>query len=198
MHRTSPWLATSTWPVRSSGQALRHRSPLLAFDRRASFRNWLPEPPSHGKSSQPHLHHRGSVNPLSPGAPGPAARGPLPQRTLFRHASADASATAALASPHSVNQAPSSTSLASSNPSNRSSVYTVSSQSSQTSDASHFALAGHSNLGAGLPSQFSIDGGAPSPSIGLKLSHEDRLWRPRVRLLASTLYAGHSVNYDAF
>ncbi|GAC74492.1 invasion-inducing protein TIAM1/CDC24 [Moesziomyces antarcticus T-34] len=137
-----------------------------------------PEPPSHGRSSQPHLHHRGSVNPLSPGAPGPAARGPLPQRTLFRHASADASATAALASPHSVNQAPSSTSLASSNPSNRSSVYTVSSQSSQTSDASHFALAGHSNFGAGLPSQFSIDGGAPSPSIGLKLSQGSPLATP--------------------
>ncbi|CDS01572.1 hypothetical protein [Sporisorium scitamineum] len=125
-----------------------------------------PEPSTHSRSSQPHLQQRGSASVVSPGPSIHSGRSPLPQRALFRNASADGTANATLASPSSVNQMASSASLTSSNPSNRSSMFTVSSQSSQTSDTSQFALSGHPTLGGGLPSQFSIDGKALSPGSG--------------------------------
>ena len=129
-----------------------------------------PEPSTHSRSSQPHLQQRVSASTLSPGPGVPSSRSPLPQRTLFRNASADGTANAALPGPSAAGQAASSASLASSNLSNRSSMYTVSSQSSQTSDASHFALSGHPSFAGGLPSQFSIDGNTLSPTAGLKMA----------------------------
>ncbi|SJX64934.1 uncharacterized protein SRS1_15363 [Sporisorium reilianum f. sp. reilianum] len=123
-----------------------------------------PEPSTHSRSSQPHLQQRGSASVASPGPSVHPGRTSLPQRALFRNASADGTANATLASPSSVNQTASSASLTSSNPSNRSSTFTVSSQSSQTSDTSQFALSGHPTLATGLPSQFSIDGKAMSPT----------------------------------
>ncbi|SNX82031.1 uncharacterized protein MEPE_00736 [Melanopsichium pennsylvanicum] len=129
-----------------------------------------PEPSTYGRSSQPHLQQRGSTSTLSPGPGIPSSRIPLPQRTLFRNASADGTASTASASPASAKQTASSASLTSSNTSNRSSMYTVSSQSSQTSDASHFALAGHPSFYSGLPSQFSIDGSTLSPTASVKMT----------------------------
>ena len=128
-----------------------------------------PEPSTLGRSAQPHLQQRGSASAISPGPATPSGRGPLPQRTLFRNASADSAPNATSASPSSADQTASSASLTASNPSNRSSMYTVSSQSSQTSDASQFAFAGHPTFAAGLPSQFSLDGNTLSPTTGLKL-----------------------------
>lgn len=129
-----------------------------------------PEPSTYSRSSQPHLQQHGSATALSPASGVSSSRSPLPQRTLFRNASADGSANASLPSPNSASQATSSVSLTSSNPSNRSSMYTVSSQSSQASDASHFALAGHPSFVGGLPAQFSIDGNTLSPTAGVKMN----------------------------
>ncbi|SPO30796.1 uncharacterized protein UTRI_05592_B [Ustilago trichophora] len=129
-----------------------------------------PEPSTYSRSSQPHLQQRGSATGLSPGPGMPSSRSPLPQRTLFRNASADGTANASLPSPNSTSQTTFPASLASSNPSNRSSMYTVSSQSSQTSDASHLALAGLPSFVGGLPAQFSIDGNTLSPIAGVKTS----------------------------
>ncbi|KAJ9474645.1 DH domain-containing protein [Pseudozyma hubeiensis] len=122
-----------------------------------------PEPTTLGRSSQPHLQQRGSGTVINAGTGTPGARPNLPQRALFRNASADATATAS-----SVDQAASSTSLASSNQSNRSSTYTLSSQSSQTSDTSQFALSGHPAFSGGPPAHFSIDGISLSPTSGVK------------------------------
>ena len=124
-----------------------------------------PEPSTRSRSSQPHLQQqRGSSSVLSPASSVAPGRSPLPQRALFRNASADGTANASLASPGSVNQAASSASLASSNPSNRSSMFTVSSQSSQTSDASQFALPSHPTLAGGPPASLSIDANTLSPT----------------------------------
>lgn len=129
-----------------------------------------PEPSTHGRSSLPHLQQRGNTAALSPGAimaPGKAA---LPQRTLFRNASADSTAHAAVSSPGSTSQDPSWASLASSNPSNRTSMFTISSQNSQTSDTSQLALGGHPTLAGGFPSHFSVDGVTPSPPAGVTVT----------------------------
>ncbi|GAC96082.1 hypothetical protein PHSY_003661 [Pseudozyma hubeiensis SY62] len=122
-----------------------------------------PEPTTLGRSSQPHLQQRGSGTVINPGTGTPGAKPNLPQRALFRNASADATATAS-----SADQTASSTSFASSNQSNRSSMYTVSSQSSQTSDTSQFALSGHPAFAGGPPTHFSIDGNSLSPTSGVK------------------------------
>ncbi|SPC67871.1 uncharacterized protein UHOD_14773 [Ustilago sp. UG-2017b] len=129
-----------------------------------------PEPSTHSRSSQPYLQQRGTTSTLSSGPSLPSGKGALPQRTLFRNASGDATAISALANPNQVNQTASSASLTSSNPSNRSSMYTVSSQSSQTSDASHFALSGHPTFSGGFSTSFSIDGNPLSPATGVKLT----------------------------
>ncbi|KAJ1592461.1 hypothetical protein NDA15_002809 [Ustilago hordei] len=137
-----------------------------------------PEPSTHSRSSQPYLQQRGTTSTLSSGPSLPSGKGALPQRTLFRNASGDATAISALANPNQVNQTASSASLTSSNPSNRSSMYTVSSQSSQTSDASHFALSGHPTSSGGFSTSFSIDGKRLSPATGVKLTPGPSMVQP--------------------